>query len=285
MLLGVGIPSWSPQPDVWVVVALFAALYYIAIVRLGPKHAVPGQPVVTRFQVTCWSIGVFTIWVAADWPIDVIGEQLNFSVHMVQHLMFLLLVAPFLLLGTPVWLARWLLSNRLVFRTVRFLGRFLPALVFYSVAMAIVHIPGFMNASLREEPVHLVAHSIMLVSSIVAWIPLLSPLPEIPRLVPALKMVYLFCWSLVSLVIATILVYSNTPVYTYYESVPHLWGLSTVEDQRIGGLLMQLPAGLLLWAIIAVVFFQWAGDEERKDLPRHGLAELDRELTEMGLRR
>jgi cytochrome c oxidase assembly factor CtaG len=86
-------------------------------------------------------------------------------------------------------------------------------------------------------------------------------------------------------VIATIFVFSTHPVYSYYETVPHLWGLSTVDDQRIGGLLMQLPAGLLLWMIIAVVFFKWAAEEERKDLPRHGLAELDRELTEMGLRR
>jgi putative membrane protein len=281
----VGIPSWTPHPDVWVVVGLFAALYYIAIVRLGPVHAPPGMPVVTRFQVGCWATGVFGVWLAADWPIDVIGEQLNFSVHMVQHLVFLLLVAPFLLLGTPAWLARWLLQPAGALRSARFFGRFVPALLFYSAAMALVHVPGFMNASLNTEPVHLLAHAIMLVSSLVAWLPLVSPLPEIPRLQPVLQMVYLFCWSLVPLVIATILVFSMEPVYTYYETRPHLWGLSTVEDQRIGGLLMQIPAGLLLWMIIAVVFFKWAADEERKNVPRHGLAELDRELTEMGLRR
>jgi putative membrane protein len=284
-VLAVGIPAWTPQPDVWIVVGLVAALYYIAIVRLGPLHAPPGTPVVTRFQVTCWAIGVFGIWLAADWPIDVIGEKLNFSVHMVQHLVFLLLVAPFLLLGTPAWLARWILQPRWALRSARFLCRFIPALLFYSVAMAVVHVPAFMNTALTTEPVHLLSHTIMLVSSLVAWMPLVSPLPEIPRLQPVLQMVYLFFWSMVPLVIATIFVFSMHPVYSYYETVPHLWGLSTVDDQRIGGLLMQLPAGLLLWMIIAVVFFKWAAEEERKDLPRHGLAELDRELTEMGLRR
>jgi hypothetical protein len=53
----------------------------------------------------------------------------------------------------------------------------------------------------------------------------------------------------------------------------------------VAGLIMKIGAGLLLWTIIAVVFFKWAADEERKDVPRYGLAELDRELTEMGLRR
>ena len=34
---------------------------------------------------------------------------MNYSVHMVQHLMFAMVAAPLLLLGTPAWLARWVL--------------------------------------------------------------------------------------------------------------------------------------------------------------------------------
>jgi hypothetical protein len=48
---------------------------------------------------------------------------------------------------------------------------------------------------------------------------------------------------------------------------------------------MKIGAGLLLWLIIAVVFFRWAADEDRVNTPRHGLDEMDRELTQMGLRR
>ena len=125
----------------------------------------------------------------------------------------------------------------------------------------------------------------MFVSSLIVWMPVVSPLPEIPRLQPLLRMIYLFCWSIVPTIPASFLILGSQPVYTYYETVPHLWGLSTVDDQAVGGLLMQIAAGLLLWTLIAVVFFKWAADEERKDVPRYGLAELDRELTEMGLRR
>ena len=32
--------------------------------------------------------GVFAMWVASDWPIHDVAERYNFSVHMVQHLMF-----------------------------------------------------------------------------------------------------------------------------------------------------------------------------------------------------
>ena len=46
---------------------------------------------------------------------------------------------------------------------------------------------------------------------------------------------------------------------------------------------MKLGAGLLLWMIIAVVFFRWASEEETSNTPRRGLDELDRELTADGL--
>ena len=67
--------------------------------------------------------------------------------------------------------------------------------------------------------------------------------------------------------------------------MPHLFGLSTLDDQQLAGLIMKIGAGLLLWMIIAVVFFRWAAEEERSNTPRRGLDELDRELTQMGLRR
>jgi hypothetical protein len=39
---------------------------------------------------------------------------------------------------------------------------------------------------------------------------------------------------------------------------------------------------MLLWALIAVLFFRWAADEERKQRPRVQ-RELDQELARMGL--
>jgi len=81
------------------------------------------------------------------------------------------------------------------------------------------------------------------------------------------------------------LTFGSSPLYKFYEHVPHLFGLTTLSDQQLAGLIMKIAAGLLLWMIIAVVFFRWAAEEERANTPRHGLDELDRELAEMGLRR
>ena len=39
MPAAVAFPSWTPHPDVWLLVGLFAAGYAIGIVRLGPRWA------------------------------------------------------------------------------------------------------------------------------------------------------------------------------------------------------------------------------------------------------
>jgi putative membrane protein len=141
------------------------------------------------------------------------------------------------------------------------------------------------NASLHSGLVHFSLHTVLFISSLIVWLPIVSPLPEIPRLAPPLRAVFLFLQSIVPTVPASFLTFGAHPLYKYYESVPHLFGLSTLEDQQLAGLIMKIGAGLLLWMIIAVVFFRWASEEERSNTPRRGLDELDRELTQMGLRR
>ena len=98
---------------------------------------------------------------------------------------------------------------------------------------------------------------------------MLSPLPEIPRLAPV---------AADALPVpavgradrpASFLTFGAPPLYKFYEGLPHLFGVSTLDDQRIAGLIMKIGAGLLLWVIIAVVFFRWASEEERRrSVPR-----------------
>jgi putative membrane protein len=280
----VAFPHWSPHPDVWLIVGMLAAGYAIALTRLGPRLA-PARPVATRFQVVCFTLGLLAVWLASDWPIHDIAERYNYSIHMVQHLMFVMVAAPLLLLGTPAWLMRWALQPPAVLRTVRVLARFVPALLLFNLVLIVTHWPWMVNESLNSAVVHFSLHAVLFVSSLIVWLPVVSPLPEIPRLQPVLRILYLFAWSVVPTVPASFLTFGSAPLYKFYEHVPHLFGLSTLEDQQLAGLIMKIGAGLLLWLIIAVVFFRWAAEEDRANTPRHGLAELERELTEMGLRR
>lgn len=281
MIASVPFPAWEPHPDVWIVVGLLALGYAVAVVRIGPQHAPAGQPVVTRLQVTCWSLGVFATWLASDWPIHDVAEKSLYSVHMVQHLTFTLIATPLLVLGTPAWLLRWLLRPAWLMKAVRWTARFLPALILYNVVLVLSHWPAVVDLTLRNGLAHFLAHVVIFTSALVVWLPVLSPLPEIPRLPPVGRMVYLFLQSVVPTIPASFLTFGQTPLYKAYEGLPHLWGATTLGDQRIAGLLMKLGAGLLIWGVITVVFFRWATEEERADRSPDPLEwqDLDRHLT------
>ena len=276
-------PSWEPHPDVWLLVALLAGAYAVAVVRVGPRYAAPGRPAVTRLQLVSFALGLATIWLASDWPIDTIGDELNFSMHMVQHLLYGMVAPPLLLLGVPAWMLRALLRPpSLRFRAARFLSRFLPAIILYNLVLVLVHWPAVMEAMLRNEPLHAGMHALVVVSGLIIWMPVVSPLPEIPRLSPPPRMIFLFLQSVVPTIPASFLTFGSSPLYHFYEHVPHLWGLSTLEDQRLAGLIMKIGAGLLLWLLIAVIFFRWAGEEDRRIAARRRWQDLDRELSRTG---
>ena len=283
MTIAAGIPAWTPHPDVWLLVAALVVGYVVAIERLGPRYAVPGRGAVTRFQLVCFFLGIFALWLAADWPIHDVAEKSMYSVHMVQHLMFSMLAAPLMLLGTPAWLMRWILRppSRL-FRLVRWLARFVPALVLFNVVLVLTHWPVVVNQSLTSAPLHFTLHSVLFVSSLIVWLPVISPMPELPRLPPLARSVFLFAWSVVPTIPASFLTFGAHPLYSAYDHLPKLFGATALEDQQIAGLIMKLGAGALLWALIAVIFFRWAAEEERHNQPQLR-RQMDRELSEMGL--
>ena len=273
--------DWHPHPDVWVLIAVLTGGYVWALRHLGPRHTAPGQPVATRLQKVCWGAGVVTLWVAADWPVHDLAEEYLYSVHMTQHLLMTLVAPPLLLLGTPAWLARELLRPPRLYRAVRTLARPMLALILFNALVVITHWPAFVDGTLRSEPLHFVTHAALFISALLMWCPVTAPLPELRPLAPAGQMLYLFLQSIVPTVPASFLVFAEQPIYRFYEHVPRLWSLSAGEDQRIAGLLMKIGGGLLLWLVIAVLFFRWHSAEEENDRQARHWRALERELEAM----
>ena len=267
----------------WLLVAVLAVGYALAINRLGPRLAPAGTPVVTRFQLASFSAGILALWVASDWPIHDIAERYLFSVHMVQHVTYSIIAAPLLLIGTPTWLARWLLSPRWLQRTVRYLSRLVPATILFNLVVIVTHTPIVVNAALEHALLHFGIHALIFLSSIIVWMPIVSPLPEVPRLPPLGRMLFLFLQSVVPTVPASFLTFGAHPLYSFYDHVPRLWGISALTDMQVAGVIMKIGVGLSMWVIIAILFFRWYSAEEAPTPSRRVSRDLEREL--MGLRR
>ncbi len=282
MLADVAFPSWAPHPDVWLLIAAIVAGYAYALRYLGPRLAPTGTPVVTRFQLATFAAGVFTLWLASDYPIHDLGERYLFSIHMVQHTLYSIVAAPLLLMGTPAWLARWILTPRWLMKTVRYLTRLIPATIVFNLVIIVTHTPVVVNASLRHALIHFGVHTLIVLSSLIVWMPLLSPLPEVPRLQPLVRMLFLFLQSVVPTVPASFLTFGDHPLYRFYDTVPRLWGIAAIDDMRMAGLIMKILIGFSLWITIAIIFFRWYNSEETGTaLHRRASRDLDREL--MGL--
>ena len=236
----------------------------------------------TRFQIASYSAGVLALWVASDWPIHDVAERYLFSIHMVQHVTYSIIAAPLLLIGTPTWLARWVLSPRWLLSTVRYLSRLIPATIVFNVVVIVTHTPIVVNAALEHALLHFAIHTLIFLSSLIVWMPLLSPLPEVPRLPPLGRMLFLFLQSVVPTVPASFLTFGAHPLYSFYDHVPRLWGISAITDMQVAGVVMKIGVGLTLWVVIAIVFFRWYNAEEVPTPSRRVSRDLEREL--MGLR-
>jgi putative membrane protein len=249
---------------------------------VGPRRTPPRTAVVTPLQVVCFSSGLLALLVASSWPVHDLGEQYLFSVHMVQHLVYSILAAPLLLLGTPTWVARALLSPPWLLRAVRWMTRFFPATIIFNVVVVFTHIPGVVDAALHNGLIHFLLHLLVFGSALIVWMPLASPLPEVPRLQPLLRMLFLFLQAVVPTIPASFLTFGAHPLYKFYDHVPRLYsGLSPLEDMRIAGLIMKIAAGVALWVVIAIVSFRWYAAEEVGTSSHRVSRDLYRELMEL----
>ncbi|MPZ88467.1 MAG: hypothetical protein GEU81_10405 [Nitriliruptorales bacterium] len=253
---------YQPHPDVWLLVVAVYGAYLYALSAWGPKLA-PGRRPATRGQITCFTLGIGAIWIAGDFPVHDLAEGYLYSVHMLQHMAFQFIAPPLLILGTPGWLLRRLLSPARVAATWRVMTRPLVALVVVNAFVAVQHTPAFVNATVTNGFLHLLAHVAVVGFSVIMWWPVLSPLPEFPHLPYPGRMAYLFAHSIVPTVPASFLTFTSSPLYETYASFPRLVEvLDPVADQQLAGLLMKILGGLILWGVIAVLFFRWSQEEE-----------------------
>ncbi|MGH9022632.1 MAG: cytochrome c oxidase assembly protein [Acidimicrobiia bacterium] len=256
------VSGWHPHLEVWVLLLAVWGAYRLALGRLGPRLVGPGRPVASRGQRATFALGLLALWLGADWPIHDISERALYSAHMGQHLIFSLVAPPLLLLGTPAWLARELLGRLRLFVVAHWLTTPMVALLLFNGVMVLTHWPDLVDLTLRSEPLHLGAHVALVASALVMWSPVLAPLAELARLSAPAGMLYLFLQSLLPTVPASFLTFAESTLYRFYDTVPRIYGISAVEDQRIAGLLMKLGGGMLLWSVIAVLFFRWHAQEE-----------------------
>lgn len=258
--------TFSIHPSTVVGIAAAAVLYEWAARRFA---ALPGSRPPRR--VLFHGALVVLFFSLNGWLHD-LSDAYLFSAHMVQHLMLALVVAPLGIMGLTGDMLRPALSVRGVGPVARWLTKPTHAFGIFNVVVAGWHLPPLYNYALSHHPVHIGQHLMFLAASVIMWWPILSPLPELPRLSYPGQMLYLFLLSIPMAIVAVYISYADTVLYPLYSSAPRVWGITPMNDQLIGGLIMWIPGGLYFYAVISVVFFRW---QQRDGVESRAGAQVD----------
>jgi putative membrane protein len=213
-------------------------------------------PRATRYAL--FLSGLLVLFASLNGPLHDLSDEYLFSAHMVQHLLLTMAVPPLLIAGTPAQVLRPALRVKAVRAISQRLTAAPTTFVIFSVTLTAWHLPPLYNLAMAHHPVHIAQHICFLVASTLMWWPLMSPLPELPRLSYPKQMLYTLLLTLPMTVISIFITYAEHILYPAYQSAPRIWGLSPLEDQRLGGLIMWIPGGLIFIGVLSVIFFRWA---------------------------
>jgi putative membrane protein len=147
----------------------------------------------------------------------------------------------------------------------RALTRPLPALAVYTVALVGWHLPRAYGLALEVHGWHIVQHLTLMAASTLAWWPVVGRSRHAPRLPYAAQILYLFAFGLPMTAVAAMITGAETLLYPFYAAAPRLFGLTALADQRLGGVLMWVPAGVVPLVAFTVVFFRWVAAERDQD--------------------
>ena len=246
---------WILDPVLLGGLLTLALIYFLLTGPLRARYA-PGTVFPKRKALYFYS-AVVLLYLADGSPLHDLSELYSFSAHMVQH-MLLAYVAPILLLrGLPGWLLRPVLLHPYVRPVAQVLTRPVVAFLVFSLFFSLWHLPVIYEGALTNSFVHHTEHVLFLFTAVLLWWPLLSPLPELPRLPHAGALVYLFLLPIAQLPVFAAVTFADHSLYPTYANSPHVMFGDARMDQTMGGALMKL-GGLVAFGLpFIVTFFAW----------------------------
>ena len=250
--------SWPLDPTVYAgLAALFLGHAWLA------RRADDSQ----RKHTLYFGLGLVTLWVALETPIDTISDHYLDSVHMLQHVLLGFVAPPLMLLGLSPRMAAQVAGVPLV----RAITEPVPAQVVAAIVMIGWHVPALYNATLHSESLHVVEHLMFIAAGLVLYWPMLEATSAQARwqLSPVLKLVYMLAATLPQDGVALVLLFSRVPFYEFYVHVPRLVdSLTPLIDQTLAGAVLMV-LGKATFAVAALsVFFRWFGGEQADDRTR-----------------
>jgi putative membrane protein len=258
--LGSAVPS---QFEVWFgCLLLIGAIFYArGILRLWRRAGV-GRGI-RRLQLVSFTLGWAALAIALLSPIDTVAGH-SFAMHMIQHELLMVVAAPLIVLGRPIETFLWGVSPQLR-RTAAAVARAsavqtlwqpvtspLGAWSMHALALWIWHMPILFALALTSFGWHVAQHTCFFASALGFW---WSVFGGGARAADGRSIASLFTTMLHTSALGALLTFAPSAWYPLEEAPA--FGLTALEDQQLGGLVMWVPGGLAYMIAGLAVVRRW----------------------------
>lgn len=274
MTLNMLLRDWSFEPLVIVPLVLAGCLYWLG--GRTPRGAARDW-----WRADCFYLGLVTIFVALEGPVDWFDGQL-FWVHMLQHLMLIMVAAPLLVLGDPVMpfiRSSPLRPRRKVLKVVsrqsalKRAGHLVssvatpwPVAIVFTLDLYLWHWSWLFNLTLQNQVIHDVEHVCFLVTALVLWSQVIDQKPLRAQMGYLHRAAYIVIVGAAGNLLAMYFVFAQRPLYTQYASLhPRPFGMGALMDQQLAGALMWVPVLFVFATAFAICLYKWLGEQERPE--------------------
>lgn len=259
--------AWSVEPVTIALLALSALLYAVGAARMQRRGR---QPAIRRTISFYAGLGILIVALLS--PLDGLAEVL-LSAHMVQHLLLILFAAPLLIygaalvpmiVGLPRGLRRFAQRIRSVVAPTRKI-LLNPVVVgcLHALAMWSWHLPALYRWGLQSSSVHALEHASFLSTALLFWA-LVIDAGRSRRPTYGAAVVLVFATMLQSSALGAVLTFATRPLYSLHIVRAREWGIEPLLDQELAGLIMWIPAGVIYFLTMAILFAAWLNDAERR---------------------
>lgn len=243
--------QWTAHPG-WLLAGLVLLVGYLLLARTAAGRGRPVHPA----RIGCWVFGVALLELTLASAIDVYAMD-AFYIHMIEHLLLIMCVPIFLVLGRPLGLvadalperprATWLAGLRSW--PVSVLLHPLSGLVIYGTVIVATHLTGFMDQMVMHPWLMTFEQVLYVVAGCCLLIPMIGEEP-IRWDPPYLFRFLLMLMSMVpDTVVGIVLMQSETNPFPTFMSLRPDWAPRPVFDLQIGGGLMWAGGDGVMMAI------------------------------------
>jgi cytochrome c oxidase assembly factor CtaG len=255
---------WSFEP-LQVAPTVVVALLYVRRTRTMARE---GRPAPRWRQAMFWT-GIALVVLALNSPIDALGEEHFFFLHMTQHVLLGDLAPLCFVLGMNGRILRPVLAIPIV-EKLRVLSHPLVALPVWAVDLYVWHIPTLYDAALHHDSIHAFEHFCFFTAGCLMWEPVVETLPGPAWFGTGAKLGYIAVVRLIETVLGNVFIWSSSAFYSVYRHAPE-WGITPVHDLNLGGIVMMAEGSIVTLSALVWLFLRLASEGElRQSLLEQG---------------